>query len=202
MSYYTIYKAFSKGGIHMKGKDILYNTFRKIIETTDYSEIAIKDFVKTANVNRNTFYYHFMDMDSFLKEYLCDEIFYDVEKLIIENKLSEGYNLLIDYAVSNKAGLRNILNSPKGHDVLSYIMRTKIRMDIQKILYDNESRLRIHLPNEFMTFYARALSDEYLRGILQIVLENTKPELLKSVISLYMESIPEKLNRAYRAGIH
>ena len=92
----------------MSGKQKLYETFSNLIEKYTYNEITIKDFIKEAKVNRNTFYYHFMDMDSFLKEYLDDAVCFDMRSLIVENKLSQAYNLLVDYVKDNYTYFKEI----------------------------------------------------------------------------------------------
>ncbi len=185
----------------MSGKQKLYSTFNELIQKESYDEITIKDFIKIANVNRNTFYYHFSDMDSFLKEYLDDQILFDVSKLIIENKLSKAYDLLIDYVKEHKKTFINILQNQKGVDVIDYAFHTSIRMNIQKILYDYEPILKIYLPDEFMIHFAHEIAEEYLKAIKLQIYSNTNPEMLKKLFVLYSESISSKLVRVARAKI-
>ena len=185
----------------MSGKQKLYETFSNLIEKYTYNEITIKDFIKEARVNRNTFYYHFMDMDSFLKEYLDDAVCFDMRSLIVENKLSQAYNLLVDYVKDHKKVFINIMQSDKGRDVVDYSFHTSIRMDIQKILYDYEPILRIHLPDEFMVFYAHSIADEYMRAIERQIYDNTNPEMMKKVFILYADSISSKLVRVSKLNL-
>ena len=185
----------------MNGKQKLYETFHTIIQDHSYDEITIKDFISIAGVNRNTFYYHFPDMDSFLKEYLDDSIFIELSKLIIENKLSLAYDALIDFVKNNKKTFINIMQNQKGTDVVEYAFHTSIRMNIQKILYDYEPILKIHLPDEFMIYLAHDIADEYLKAIKLQIYNNVNPEMLKKLFVLYAESISPKLVRISRAGI-
>ena len=185
----------------MNGKQKLYETFHNIIQDHSYDEITIKDFISIAGVNRNTFYYHFPDMDSFLKEYLDDSIFIELSKLIIENKLSLAYDALIDFVSKNKKTFINIMQNQKGIDVIEYAFHTSIRMNIQKILYDYEPILKIHLPDEFMIYFAHDIADEYLKAIKLQIYNNVNPEMLKKLFVLYAESISPKLVRISRAGV-
>ena len=43
---------------------------------------------------------------------------------IVENKLSEAYNLLIDYVKEHKKIFINIMQSDKGYDVVDYSFHT------------------------------------------------------------------------------
>ena len=185
----------------MSGKQKLYETFNQLIQTESYDQITIKDFIKEAKVNRNTFYYHFSDMDSFLKEYLDDKVLFDVEKLILENKLAKAYDILIDYVKDNKKAFIHILENQKGIDVIDYAFHTSIRMNIQKILYDYEPILKIYLPDEFMIHFAHEIAEEYLKAIKLQIYNNTNPEMLKKLFVLYSESISSKLVRVARAKI-
>ena len=185
----------------LSGKQKLYDTFTRLIQESIYSDITIKDFIKEAKVNRNTFYYHFTDMDSFLKEYLDDAVCFNMRKLIIENKLSLAYNLLIDYVKDHKKIFINIMQADKGRDVVDYSFHTSIRMDIQKILYDYEPLLKIHLPDEFMVYYAHSIADEYMRAIERQIYDNTSPELMKKVFVLYAEEISSKLVRVSKLNL-
>ena len=186
----------------MSGKQKLYDTFTNLIQKYSYNDITIKDFIREANVNRNTFYYHFMDMDSFLKEYLDDAVCFNMRSLIIENKLSQAYNLLVDYVSTHKKIFINIMQSDKGHDVVDYSFHTSIRMDIQKILYDYEPLLKIHLPDEFMVYYAHCIADEYMRAIEYQIYDNTNPDLMKKVFILYADAISSRLVRVSKLNLN
>jgi AcrR family transcriptional regulator len=93
--------------ISLSGKQKLYDTFTNLIQKYSYNDITIKDIIREANVNRNTFYYHFMDMDSFLKEYLDDAVYFNMRSL-----------LLVDYSETHRELMRNILDHPVTMDIL------------------------------------------------------------------------------------
>lgn len=186
----------------MSGKQKLYDTFSQLIENMNYADITIKDFIKEAKVNRNTFYYHFDDMDGFLKEYLDDMIFFNVQKLIVTNKLSDGYNLMVDYVYSHRKAFLNILHNEKGTDVIDYILHTGFRMDVSKVLYDYERFLKISVTDEFIVYYAHNIADEYMRALKMIVYENTNPSMMKKVFQLFADSISTMLVRVSKLNLN
>ena len=51
-------------------RSAILKTFDDMLESMPFEKITVSALIKTCNVSRNTFYYHFSDMDSFLKEYL------------------------------------------------------------------------------------------------------------------------------------
>lgn len=185
----------------MSGKQKLYDTFSNLIQTTNYADITIKDFIKEAKVNRNTFYYHFDDMDGFLKEYLDDMIFYAVQAKIVANKLQEGYSLMVDYVASHKKAFLNILHNEKGTDVIDYILHTGFRMDITKVLYDYEHFLKIKVTDEFIVYYAHNIADEFMRALKMIVYENTNTTMMKKVFGLFADSVSTMLVRVSKLSL-
>ena len=60
----------------------IMNGFMRLIKEKDFSDIAIADITQEAEINRSTFYYHFMDkydlIDEIQREVLTKEIFKEV----------------------------------------------------------------------------------------------------------------------------
>ena len=49
-------------------KQIIMETFLELLEELPFDKITVTDIVQKCNVNRNTFYYHFLIL---LSKYLC-----------------------------------------------------------------------------------------------------------------------------------
>ena len=96
----------------MKGKEYLYQGFNELIKIKPFSEITISEIVKYSNVNRNTFYYHFKDLESFLKSFFKDEFADQIQELIKNNKIREGYQIMIDYSKTHKELMKESLANP------------------------------------------------------------------------------------------
>ena len=45
------------------------DSFWMLLEEKSLDKISVKDIIETAQINRNTFYYHFDDISSFYEEY-------------------------------------------------------------------------------------------------------------------------------------
>jgi AcrR family transcriptional regulator len=63
-------------------RENIINGFMRLIKQKDFSDITIADITQEANINRSTFYYHFMDKYDLInviqKEILTKEIFKEV----------------------------------------------------------------------------------------------------------------------------
>ena len=68
----------------------------KMLEQKEYKEITVLDLVADSGVNRNTFYYHFKDMDSLMVELskTAIERVFSASKLVAADKLADLVNLM------------------------------------------------------------------------------------------------------------
>ncbi|MBS4842674.1 MAG: TetR/AcrR family transcriptional regulator [Clostridium sp.] len=76
----------------LKTKKAIKKALKKLMCSTDISKITIKEIAIEADINRKTFYTHYTDVFSVLKE-IEDDL---TSKLI--NKDIEFYNLLLSYS--------------------------------------------------------------------------------------------------------
>lgn len=63
-----------------KAKSTIINAFLELVETEDFDKITVTSLVEKCNISRQTFYYHFNDIDEMLKysfetetKAICDE---------------------------------------------------------------------------------------------------------------------------------
>ena len=63
-------------------KKILKDTFNKMIVTTDFEKITIKDLCNKAIINRRTFYLHYSSIEDLLEDFISDYTreYYDLIK--------------------------------------------------------------------------------------------------------------------------
>lgn len=183
----------SVGDLVMNGKAALYLGFNKLMKEKDFSDISISEIVKEAGINRNTFYYHFKDINEFVKAFLEDEILNTVREKIKKNQFNEGFLLLVDYSETHKELMHNILEHNDTYDILVKILHNDIRMDVVKILNDYQAFLHLNLPEKFITFFSHNIVEEYMAAPKEIVYDGVEGKLLKKVFYLYADSIPDKL---------
>ena len=177
----------------MKGKEYLYQGFNELIKIKPFSEITISEIVKYSNVNRNTFYYHFKDLESFLKSFFKDEFADQIQELIKNNKIREGYQIMIDYSKTHKELMKESLANPSVEKILVVIFHNEIRLDVAKILINYQESLHINLHKDFICFFSHRIVDEFLAAPKQIVFDDMNIRVLEESATLYIDAIPEKL---------
>ena len=96
----------------LPAKERLENAFWELLSEREYRKITVTDIVRTADVNRNSFYYHFDDIPSLLEEILVEEADRFVATETDNNtSVYESLISVIDYAFSNKSVIQHIYNS-------------------------------------------------------------------------------------------
>lgn len=108
-------------------KKALAASLKKILAVKPFSKITVVDIVNDCEVNRQTFYYHFKDINDLLEWF----IMYEAALALGENKTYEtwqqGYIKILQYARENKAVVMNISNS---------IDHAQAEKYLYKIVYD------------------------------------------------------------------
>ena len=89
----------------LTAKARLKESFWKLLSETNYSHITVKKLSSLAQVNPNTFYYHYNTMDDLALDALNDEKLYEIPsiirtKILSDNQISLGEAL--EYIVINE----------------------------------------------------------------------------------------------------
>lgn len=80
-----------------------------MLETKEYSEITVLDLVADSNVNRNTFYYHFKDLDGLIAEIARRAM--DTCLNACKGDAAEKLNALLAYMANNKMKIMHVYSS-------------------------------------------------------------------------------------------
>ena len=126
-------------------KQIMIETFLELLEELPFDKITVTDIVQKCNVNRNTFYYHFLDIYDLLDEVLEN----DAEKLLSANSLTES-------KVSFGTWVEGCRNA---------IQFIKLKKKTAYHLYNSEGKTRMEdflykVINNDVLFYLKELSAE------------------------------------------
>ena len=115
-------KQMSKGGIGLATgtKEALASALRQMMTVKPIDKVTVKDIVEICGVNRQTFYYHFDDVDDLLEwvfEQDSDRVF---PREVVYNHWMEDMMGYFDYLVSNSAFTLNVYNSNSRLYMLRY----------------------------------------------------------------------------------
>ena len=108
-------------------KDALTSALRQMMTVKPIDKVTVKDIVEICGVNRQTFYYHFDDVDDLLEwvfEQDSDRVF---PHEVVRERWLDDMMTYFDYLVSNSAFTLNVYNSNSRLYMLRYL---KNRMEI------------------------------------------------------------------------
>jgi AcrR family transcriptional regulator len=120
-------------------KKAIMESFIKLLNQKPISKITVKEIVDDCGINRNSFYYHFVDIPALVEEILQSE----AEKIIqgkgSNESLEECLIMAVDFAKNNKQAVLNLYNSGN---------REAYELYLNRIVY--------HIVNQYIT---KAASD-------------------------------------------
>jgi AcrR family transcriptional regulator len=119
-----------------------------------FDKITVKDLVERAQVNRQTFYYHFRDIYDLLEWVFAEDLAAcQVEPLDLSNWTSQLRNI-IDYIDKNRALATNIYAS-LDHDLIRKNLAEGIRPSIEEAI---ANEVGSEHPNNEDVFFAAKLT--------------------------------------------
>ena len=102
-------------------KEALAAALRKMMTVKPIDKVTVKDIVEICGVNRQTFYYHFDNVDNLLEwvfEQDSDRVF---PREVVYNHWMEDMMGYFDYLTSNSAFTLNVYNSSSRPEMLQYL---------------------------------------------------------------------------------
>ncbi len=102
-------------------KEALASALRQMMKVKPIDKVTVKDIVEICGVNRQTFYYHFDDVDDLLEwvfEADSDRVF---PREVVYDRWAEDMMIYFDYLVSNSSFTLNVYNSNSRLYMLRYL---------------------------------------------------------------------------------
>ena len=102
-------------------KDALASALRQMMTVKPIDKVTVKDLVEICGVNRQTFYYHFDDVDDLLEwvfEQDSDRVF---PNEVIYDRWLDDMMVYFDYLESNSSFTLNVSNSNSRLSMLRYL---------------------------------------------------------------------------------
>lgn len=92
-------------------KKAIINTFFKMLEERPLNKITVTDIVKECGINRNSFYYHYEDIPSLIKDWMRSEFLKKADKQATAESISENIDVFINFVLANRKILLRVYNS-------------------------------------------------------------------------------------------
>ena len=108
-------------------KNAIKSSFMKLLNSTPFDNITVKNIVDDCGINRNTFYYNFDDIYALVDEILRDESGKIAEGHMPHMSWSDALLQAADFALKNKRAVFNLYNSSKRVQLEKYLQNVITR---------------------------------------------------------------------------
>lgn len=170
-------------------KKAIMHEFMKILEEKSLDKITVKDICERSEINRNTFYYYFDNVDDVLYSIFEIEKKQMLEDVEESDSFLEEYKKTASFVVNNKKAVINIYQSKNGDILLNYF--DAVTMDFVKRAVKKAAegyRISEENINYISHFYTNAICGTTMKWI-----ERGMPP--------YKEDFLEKISKSYEVTI-
>ncbi len=146
-------------------KKSLAKSLKILMNKKKFNKITINDIVKLSEVNRNTFYYHFEDINALLKWTFEQETFDFLKTFDMTTDFEKALNFIIDYVEDNKHILNCVTNS-LGREQMKQFFSDDLKDVVKMIIDASEKELNLKVNDDFKkylcNFYTEAIAGNLL----------------------------------------
>lgn len=139
-------------------KKALSQALKELMASIPFEKITINDVTQTAGVSRNTFYYHFSDINELLEWTFDNEIVKGLESYEDLDTWKNGLLSVLNYTEENRKFCLNTFHSINRDrlEIFLYNITYHMLVSIMDQSY-NEKILSKQLKMEIADFYGRAI---------------------------------------------
>ena len=86
-------------------------SFLKLLDERPYSDITVRDITEDCGINRNSFYYHYRDMQTLLEEIVKEKVDELIRRYPTASSLEECLDTAVGFNLSNRRMVLHVYQS-------------------------------------------------------------------------------------------
>ncbi|WP_137597622.1 TetR/AcrR family transcriptional regulator [Paucilactobacillus kaifaensis] len=157
----------------------LATALKDLMQTMPLERITIDKLTQTANLTRNTFYYHFDDVYALLAWIYHQEIVTQLAAYKQVSNWQDGYRLLLDYIATNQQFCLHTFHSV-GRDLLDNFLYQVASDMVRGVVIDINPHISTQLQASIVNFYGWALVIQVIQWLVHS-LDDTKDTMVKRI---------------------
>lgn len=167
-------------------KKAIEYAFKELLIEKPFNKITVNDIAEKCSINRQTFYYHFLDIRD-LVEWICIE---DSEKVLKENKTyttwQEGFLDIFNLMLKDKVFVINIYNNVHREALEQYLFKITYNLLLNVV---NEVSSNYLVREEDKKFIAEFYKYSYVGIVLDWIKNDMKedPKIIINKLSLMIK---------------
>lgn len=168
----------------------MIDVFMALLKEKSFDKITVKEIIEGAEVNRNTFYYHFLDINDLLEAAFQQESVKFREESRAENDFGEEYLRTVNFLLEHRDAIIHIYESKSRRVVISYV-ESAVSYFIGRFVEEEAAGTKLsEKGKEHITYF---YSDAVLAATLRWV---------EGKMEASQEDLMETVERAFYATIH
>ena len=179
-------------------KKTIAASLKKFMERKPLSKITVSEIVTDCGINRNTFYYHFEDIQALLKWMLEQEAVEVLKNFDLLLDYEDAINFVLDYVEENKHIL-NCAYDSMGRDELKRFFYNDFCGIMLTIVTRLEEILGLSLSDDcrnfICDFYTEALTAKLIE-VMRSKQPYDREKLIRFISITFQASLPEVIKRA------
>ena len=104
-------------------KTAIMQSFVKLLDSTPFDRITVKDIVEKCGINRNSFYYHYQDLPALLEEIVREDTEAIIRKYPNVSSIVECYDALTEFVTTRRRAIMHIYRSVNREMFETYLMQ-------------------------------------------------------------------------------
>lgn len=192
--------------ISIKTKKHLSKTLKKLMLKKPLSKITISEIVRSADVNRKTFYYHFESINELFKRTLEEEAVHVVKNLDVKKDYKKAIEFVIEYIETNN-DILNCAYDSMGREGLKEFFYDDFYEIVEKLVETIVEEMDEVVENDFKDFLAKMYAGAIANMIIDYFSEKKNIDTQKIVdyimivmgssIKASIEAYVSEINEAY-----
>ena len=179
-------------------KKTIAASLKKFMEREPRSKITVSEIVTDCGINRNTFYYHFEDIQALLKWMLEQEAVEVLKNFDLLLDYEDAINFVLDYVEENKHIL-NCAYDSMGRDELKRFFYNDFCGIMLTIVTRLEEILGLSLSDDFRNFICDFYTEALTAKLIEVMRSKQpydREKLIRFISITFQASLPEVIKRA------
>ena len=179
-------------------KKTIAASLKKFMERKPLSKITVSEIVTDCGINRNTFYYHFEDIQALLKWMLEQEAVEVLKNFDLLLDYEDAINFVLDYVEENKHIL-NCAYDSMGRDELKRFFYNDFCGIMLTLVTRLEEILGLSLSDDFRNFICDFYTEALTAKLIEVMRSKQpydREKLIRFISITFQASLPEVIKRA------
>lgn len=170
-------------------QEAMIDVFMELLKEKSFDKITVKEIIEGAEINRNTFYYHYEDIYDLLESAFQREVMKFREDSRPENTFGEEYLRTVRFLMEHKEAIIHLYRSKSRRVIISYVEFAVSSFIGRFVEVESESTKLSLQGKEYITYF---YSDAVLAATLRWVegkMKGSQEDLMETIENSFYATI-------------